>query len=79
MFKEYFRNVLARLKSIKSIKTKLLIRIVISFVIMSTVVQGIVFVRFRALSLETAKEKALSVAELIRFMNLRLKMCDSTR
>ncbi|MBF0518411.1 MAG: diguanylate cyclase [Nitrospirae bacterium] len=33
---------------------------------MSIVVQGIVFVSFRALSLDTAKEKAMSVAELIR-------------
>ncbi|MEO5357538.1 MAG: diguanylate cyclase [Nitrospirae bacterium YQR-1] len=54
------------MKPIKSIKTKLLIRIVISFVLLSIVVQGIVFVSFRALSLDTAKEKALSVAELIR-------------
>ncbi|QWR77593.1 diguanylate cyclase [Candidatus Magnetomonas plexicatena] len=54
------------MRPIRSIKTKLLIRIVISFVIMSIVVQGIVFVSFRALSLGTAEEKALAIAELIR-------------
>ncbi|MBF0564480.1 MAG: diguanylate cyclase [Nitrospirae bacterium] len=51
---------------IRSIKTKLLIRIVLSFILLSIIVQGIVFLSFRNFSLETAKEKALTVAELIR-------------
>ncbi|MBF0553692.1 MAG: diguanylate cyclase [Nitrospirae bacterium] len=50
----------------KSIKTKLLIRIVLSFIFLSIVIQAIVFVSFRNFSMNTSKERALSAAELIR-------------
>ncbi|MBF0568602.1 MAG: diguanylate cyclase [Nitrospirae bacterium] len=50
----------------KSIKTKLLIRIILSFVVLSIVIQAIVFVSFRNFSINTSKEMALSAAELIR-------------
>ncbi|MBF0488576.1 MAG: diguanylate cyclase [Nitrospirae bacterium] len=50
----------------KSIKTKLLIRIILSFVVLSIVIQAIVFISFRNFSMNTSKERALSAAELIR-------------
>ncbi|WP_420266437.1 diguanylate cyclase [Candidatus Magnetominusculus dajiuhuensis] len=54
------------MRQIKSIKTKLLIRIILSFVVLSIVIQAIVFVSFRNFSMDTSKERALSAAELIR-------------
>ncbi|MBF0563926.1 MAG: diguanylate cyclase [Nitrospirae bacterium] len=54
------------MRKVKSIKTKILIRIVLSFILLSIIMQGIVFLSFRSFSLESTKEKALTVAELIR-------------
>ncbi|MBF0459129.1 MAG: diguanylate cyclase [Nitrospirae bacterium] len=50
----------------RSIKTKLLIRIILSFVLLSVIIQAIVFVSFRSFSINTSEERALSVAEIIR-------------
>ncbi|KJR42509.1 diguanylate cyclase [Candidatus Magnetoovum chiemensis] len=54
------------MKEIKSIKTKLIIRIVTVFILLSIIIQSIVFYSFRNLSLEASEEKALTIAELIR-------------
>ncbi|MBF0515538.1 MAG: diguanylate cyclase [Nitrospirae bacterium] len=54
------------MKEIRSIKTKLLIRIILSFIFLSVVIQSIVFVSFRNFSMNASKERALSAAEIIR-------------
>ncbi|MBF0566537.1 MAG: diguanylate cyclase [Nitrospirae bacterium] len=54
------------MRKVKSIKTKILMRIVLSLILLSIIVQGIVFISFRNFSLGTSKEKALTAAELIR-------------
>ncbi|MBF0343426.1 MAG: GGDEF domain-containing protein [Nitrospirae bacterium] len=54
------------MKPIRSIKTKLIIRIIIVFVLLSMVLQAIMFYSFRYLSIDSAQEKASTVAELTR-------------
>ncbi|KJU83516.1 diguanylate cyclase [Candidatus Magnetobacterium bavaricum] len=54
------------MKPIKSIKTKLLIRITIAFILLSMVLQAIVLKSFRSLTLEGAEDKAKTVAALTR-------------
>ncbi|KJU85939.1 diguanylate cyclase, partial [Candidatus Magnetobacterium bavaricum] len=54
------------MKPIRSIKTKLIIRITIAFILLSMVLQAIVFRSFRSLTLESAQDKAKTVAALTR-------------
>ncbi|MBF0316974.1 MAG: diguanylate cyclase [Nitrospirae bacterium] len=54
------------MKPIRSIKTKLIIRITIAFILLSMILQATVFISFRVLSLESAQDKARTVAELTR-------------
>ncbi|KWT84052.1 diguanylate cyclase [Candidatus Magnetominusculus xianensis] len=54
------------MKQIRSIKTKLLIRIILSFVLLSIIIQAIVIASFRNFGMDASKERGLSVAEIIR-------------
>lgn len=50
----------------KSIKTKLIVRIVVSFILLSITFQTITFYSFRNLTIIASKEKALTIAGLVR-------------
>ncbi len=54
------------MKPIRSIKTKLIIRITIALILLSIMLQAVVFMRFKSLTLESAQDKAKTVAELTR-------------
>ncbi|MBF0539343.1 MAG: diguanylate cyclase [Nitrospirae bacterium] len=54
------------MKPIRSIKTKLIIRITIAFILLSMVLQTTVYLSFRKLSIENAQDKAKTVADLTR-------------